>query len=113
SSRLWQHLDRHLAVGFGAAEINQDRDALLRPGLVDGRHDRFDIGSKSAIWIAAAPTERHVVTNHLLDHRGGASRDIGRMRHDDDSDIIAHAQPSITSATASTINADERAPGSM
>ena len=27
-----QHLDRHLAVGLGAAEIDQDRDARLGPG---------------------------------------------------------------------------------
>ena len=27
-----QHLDRHLAVGLGAAEIDEDGDALRRPG---------------------------------------------------------------------------------
>src|SRR5262249_40902074 len=101
------------AVGFGAAEIHQYGDALLRPRPVDGRHDRFHIGPKPAVRIAAAPAKRHVAADHLLDHRRGASRDIGRMRHDDDSHIIAHARPSMTSATASTINAEERAPGSM
>ena len=43
-----QHLDRHLAVGLGAAEIDQDGDAGVRPGLVDRRQDRLDAGAEAA-----------------------------------------------------------------
>src|SRR5246127_727531 len=111
--RFRQHLDRHFAVGFGAAEVNQDRNSLLRPRLVDRRHDRLDIGAQSAIRISAAPAEWYFAADHLLDHQRRATGYVRRVRHDHDSDILRHARPSITSATASTINAEERAPGSI
>ena len=48
-ARLADHLDRHLAVGLGAAEIDEDRDARLRPGRVDRLHDRLDAGAEAAV----------------------------------------------------------------
>src|SRR6516162_7845358 len=111
--RFRQHLDCHFAVGFGSSQIDQDRDALLRPRLVDGRHDRLDIGAKSAIRISTAPAEWHFAADHLLHHQRSAPGDVRRVRHDDDSYVFTHAKPSMTSATASTINALDREPGSM
>src|SRR6266480_3411181 len=113
TARFRQHFNRHLAVGFGATEIDQDRDAAFRPRPLNRGHNRFDAGTQAAARISAAPAERHFMANHLLDHQGSAPRHVRRMRYNDDSDIFAHARPSITSATASTINAEDRAPGSM
>src|SRR5947207_7736013 len=113
AARFRQHLDRHLAVGLRAAEVNQNGDALLGPCPLDRRHDRLDTGAEPAARIPAAPTERHLAADHLLDHLRRTSRHVGRMRHNDNSDILAHANPSMTSATASTINSEDRAPGSI
>src|SRR5438105_10481295 len=113
AARFRQHLNRHLAVGFGAAKVDQDGDALLRPRPFDRRHDRLDAGAEPAARISAAPAERHFAADHLLNHQRGTARHISRVRDDDNSDIFAHANRSITSATASTINSEDRAPGSM
>ena len=59
--RLGQHLDRHLAVGLRAAEVDQNGDAAFRPRPIDRRHDRLDAGAEPAAGIAAAPAKRHFV----------------------------------------------------
>src|ERR1700676_1184119 len=110
---LGQHFDRHFAVGFRASKIDQYGDAPFRPCPIDRLHDRFDAGAQAATGIAAAPAERHLAADHLLDHERGAAGDVRRVRDDDDSNIFAHANPSMTSAIASMIKADDRAPGSM
>src|SRR5207237_7237706 len=63
--------------------------------------------------IAAAPAKRHFVADQLLDHHRGAAGDARGMRHNHDSYIFLHTQPSMTSATASTISSEDRAPGSI
>src|SRR6185436_18532644 len=108
-----QHLDCHFTVGLGAPEIDEDRNAALRPGFVDRLHDLFDAGAEAAIGIAAAKTKRHFIADHLTHHVGGAAGNVGRMRHDHDADLVAHDFPSNTSQTASTISSLERAPGSI
>src|SRR5216684_4410521 len=110
---LRQHFNRHLAVCFGAAEVDQNGNTAFRPRLFNRPHDRFDACTQSAARIPAAPAERHFTADHLLNHESSAPRHVRRVRHDDDSNILAHANPSMTSATASTISADDRAPGSM
>src|ERR1700704_3392195 len=112
-ARFGQHLNRHLAVGFCAAEVNQDGNAPLRPGPIDCRHDRLDTGAEPAARISAAPAERHFAADHLLDHQRRTTRHVGRGGHKANSDVFAHANPSMTSATASTISSEDRAPGSM
>src|SRR5450755_1069643 len=92
---------------------NDDAVAALLRQLFDRHPDRFDAGTQSAARIPAAPAERHLTADHLLNHEGSAPSHVRRVRHDDDSNILAHANPSMTSATASTISADDRAPGSM
>ena len=42
---LRQHLDRHLAVGLGTAQVNQDRHTGFGPGLIYRREDRLNIGA--------------------------------------------------------------------
>src|SRR5437764_4212891 len=111
--RFGHHLDRHFAVGFRASEVNKNGDAFFRPRFVDCRHDRFDVGTQTAIRITAAPAKRHFVADHLLDHHRGAAGDVRGMRHNHDSYIFLHTQPSMTSATASTISSEDRAPGSI
>src|SRR5258706_11441561 len=113
AARFRQHFNRHLAIGFRAAEIDQDRDAAFRPRPLNRGHNRFDAGAQAAARISTAPAERYFMADHLLDHQGSAPRHVRRVRHNDDSNIFAHANPSITSVTASTINAEDRAPGSM
>ena len=48
--------------------------------------------------------ERHVLAHHLAHHVGRASGDVGRMRHDDDADLVAHLPASSTSQTASIMS---------
>ena len=94
------------------AEIDQDGDPGFRPGLVDGTHDRLDIGAEPAMAVSAAPCKRHFVAHHLPHHVGRALGDQRRMRDDDDTDI-AHVLSPTVFATVRTSSAVERAPASI
>src|SRR3979409_1724427 len=83
AARFRQHFNRHLAIGFGTAKVDQDSDAAFRPRLVNLLHDRSDAGPQSTVGIAAAPAERHFPADHLLNHQRRASGDIRRVRYDD------------------------------
>src|SRR5262249_24498554 len=78
-----------------------------------GRANLQRVGAEFACGVAAGEGARHLVAHHLPYHGSGAARDVRRVRDDDDADELAHARPSMTSHTASTINWLERAPGSM
>src|SRR5579883_411784 len=107
-----QHLHRHLAVGLGAAEIDQDRDALRRPGVVDRLHDQPDIGAEPAIGIAAAEGDLHFAADHLPHHVGGALGDVLGVGDDDDADRVIHCRASSVLQTACTKTQLDFAPGS-
>jgi len=51
-----QHLDRHLAVGLGAAEIDEDRNTFFGPGIVNGFEIFSTLVPRPAVGIAAAET---------------------------------------------------------
>src|SRR4029077_10410903 len=111
----------------------QNRDTGFRPGLVYRSDDRLHIGAQAAARRPAAPCERHVVPDHLPHHVGRSARDVRRVRHDYDADVMgclavpgSHldaarfssffiARPSLssTSTFVRIMSHDERAPGSM
>ena len=105
-----QHLDRHLGVHLGPAEIDQHRDPGLVPDALDGGPDLDRIGAELAHGVAAGPGAGHLVADHLAHHVGSTLGHLGRVRDDDHAH--GHAGTSSTSQTAWIRRQEEVAPGS-
>src|ERR1700733_4773811 len=107
-----QHFDRHLAVGLGAAEVDENGDALRRPRFVDGVDDQGHVSAQAAVGVAAAKRHLDLAAYHLPHHVGRAFGDVLRMRHNDDPNRVVHCRASKMSQTACKRTQLDRAPGS-
>src|SRR5260221_1195505 len=113
SPLLGKHLDRHFAVGFRAAQIDQNGNTARGPCLLDRLQNALHVRAEPAFGVAAAMRDLDLVADHLTHHLRGPPGDVGRVRNDDQRNVLAHFHPSKKRDNASIMISLERAPGSM
>ena len=70
----------------GAAEVNEDEDAVRVGGVLDGLHDAHRVGADGVVGVvnAGGGVDGGGRGAHLCGEGGDAARDVGVVRDEDE-----------------------------